>query len=203
VRIYFVGAHSTGKTTLARWTARAFQLPLVTEAVRPVLACREVPLPVIRASVSEAEAFQRELIHKQTKAEGNAGNTFVSDRCVLDYLAYTAEHTMILHQFTATLQMQAARLREPDVVVFFLRPQRDLLAEDGARETPVWDAVIRIDAMLKCLFVLHGVDYISIDTPNMAERVRVVRHVIRGLGETVGGPDGGCPSVSGTTLPTL
>ena len=30
-RIYFVGAHSTGKTTLARWVRDRFDLPMIAE----------------------------------------------------------------------------------------------------------------------------------------------------------------------------
>ena len=37
-RIYFVGAHRTGKTTCAQWAKETYGLPLITELARTVLA---------------------------------------------------------------------------------------------------------------------------------------------------------------------
>ena len=38
VRIYLVGAHATGKTTLARWVRDRYGLPMISEVARGVLA---------------------------------------------------------------------------------------------------------------------------------------------------------------------
>jgi adenylate kinase family enzyme len=38
MRIYFVGAHATGKTTMTRYVSRRYGLPMITEVARAVLA---------------------------------------------------------------------------------------------------------------------------------------------------------------------
>ena len=43
IRVYLVGAHSTGKTTLARWVRDNFGLPMISEVARGVLAEMELP----------------------------------------------------------------------------------------------------------------------------------------------------------------
>ena len=40
-RIYLVGAHSTGKTTLARWIRDRYRLPMISEVARGVLAAAD------------------------------------------------------------------------------------------------------------------------------------------------------------------
>lgn len=49
IRIYFVGAHSTGKTTLARWVRDQYGLPMISEVARGVLAEMEEQLDRLRS----------------------------------------------------------------------------------------------------------------------------------------------------------
>jgi predicted ATPase len=181
LRIYIAGAHSTGKTTLARWIARAYGLPLVTEVARSVLAELEVPLPTLRIDLDRVRAFQAEVFRRQAEAERVAGSRFVSDR-TFDNLAYAAHHTIGLRDISSNLEDYARRLRARGSLVFFVRPHRDLLAEDGVRASVEWDEVQKIDGMVKLLLELYDVDYITIDTLNMAERARTVRGVLNAFG---------------------
>ena len=182
-RIFIAGSHSTGKTTLARWTAKAYGLPLVTEVARAVLAAQEIPLSTLRVDLDRVRTFQREVFRRQAIAEDEAGTSFVSDRA-FDNLAYSAHHTIALKEIWVgeRATTYAERLRQKGVYVFFVRPHRALLAEDGTRESPVWDEIIRIDGMVKLLLELHDIDYVTIDTPNMPERARTVRAVLRAAG---------------------
>jgi len=176
MKVFVTGSHSTGKTTLARWISNRFDMPLVSEAVRPVLASREVDINVLRADLNQTEGFQHELIERQVKAEKRKEDA-VYDRCTFDYIAYTAEHTCVSYGLKTEMADAAARLK--GAVVFLLRPQPELMADDGVREKVVWESVIRIDAMIKLLFEMYDVNYIPISTANMAERARTVATVLQ------------------------
>lgn len=177
LRVYIAGAHSTGKTTLARWASRQYGLPLITEVARAVLAESELPLNVLRVDIERTAEFQAEVFRRQAEAEQAAGERFVSDR-TFDNLAYAAHHSLALRQIAKSLDNYAERLREAGSVVFFVRPHRELLHEDGVRAGVSWDEVVRIDGMIKLLLELQDVDYITIDTVNMSERARTIRAVL-------------------------
>lgn len=181
LRIYIAGAHSTGKTTLARWIARTYKLPLVTEVARSVLAELEIPLESLRVDLDRTATFQKEVFRRQNEQERLAGNRFVSDR-TFDNLAYACHHTIALSEIAKDLGDYSERLHSPGSLVFFVRPHHDLLKEDGVRASVTWEEIVRIDGMVKLLLELHDVDYIAIDTLNMAERARTVRGVLSAVG---------------------
>ncbi|MBI3726125.1 ATP-binding protein [bacterium] len=181
LRIYIAGAHSTGKTTLARWIARSYGIPLVTEVARAVLAELELPLETLRVDLERTKAFQKEVFRRQAEMERLAGPRFVSDR-TFDNLAYACHHTLGLSEIAEGVADYARRLRERGSLVFFVRPHRDLLKEDGVRASVSWEEILRIDGMVKLLLELHDIDYITIDTLNMAERARAVRGVLAATG---------------------
>jgi nicotinamide riboside kinase len=181
LRIYIAGAHSTGKTTLARWIARTYKLPLVTEVARAVLAELEIPLETLRVDLERTKTFQKEVFRRQAEMERLAGARFVSDR-TFDNLAYACHHTLALSEIARDLREYSTRLTSAGSLVFFVRPHRDLIAEDGVRASVSWEEIVRIDGMVKLLLELHDVDYITIDTLNMAERARTVRGVLAAVG---------------------
>jgi hypothetical protein len=63
-------------------------------------------------------------------------------------------------------------------VVFFIRPNRQLLREDGTREMPYWESVVRIDGMVKFMLEQFRVPYLPIESVSMQERIRVVDFVL-------------------------
>ena len=62
--------------------------------------------------------------------------------------------------------------------MFFLRPHRALLAEDGVRSGLEWEDVLRIDGMVKLLLEMFGIPYIPVESLAMQERVRLVERVL-------------------------
>jgi len=175
--IYFVGAHSTGKTTLARWVSETYNIPMLTEVARLVLAQKEADLEKLRTDMSAIGRYQQEVFHRQLTAEASMEAPFVADRAFCS-LAYTARHTDRL----ATLLRQPQtleylnKLREHLVV--FVRPHKELLAEDGVRETPKWDEVLRIDGMIQLLLAQFEIPHIILDALSMADRTRTLSCVI-------------------------
>lgn len=88
-RIALSGAHSTGKSCLARWLADALQLPLVTESARTVFERRGIESADYRGMhVDDILDLQCEILDEHRAAAGRH-KCFVSDRCEADVLAYT------------------------------------------------------------------------------------------------------------------
>src|SRR6478672_5721139 len=94
MRVYFVGSHATGNTTMTRYVSRRYGLPMITEVARAVLAELETSLDALRTDVDLVAEYQRRVFERQVQVEKMQGSGFVSDRA-FDNLAYAAEHTLI------------------------------------------------------------------------------------------------------------
>jgi hypothetical protein len=177
MRIYFVGSHATGKTTLCRYVSRRYGLPMITEVARGILAEMETSLDALRTDVELVASYQRRVFERQIATERGHADGFVSDRA-FDNLAYAAEHTTIV----ADLLGEPAFAEYMDWVarglVFFLRPHPSLLREDGVRAGVSWDSVLRIDGMVKLMLEQHRIRYLPVESVSMQERVRILEFVI-------------------------
>jgi cytidylate kinase len=180
MRVYFIGAHSTGKTTMARYVSKQTGLPLLPEVARMVLAERELSMETLRSDLDVVDSFQEEIFRRQVQVERDAHINFVSDRS-FDNLAYAAQHARVLHKIvksrTFTTYMEG--LRTTDVVLFYIRPVRATLRNDGIREQIDWDELIRIDGAIKFMLEMWGLPYYMINTASMQERARLVDMVLR------------------------
>ena len=178
MRVYFVGSHSTGKTTMARYVSRKHNLPMITEVARAVLAELELDFAALRTDIDKVGQYQDEVFKRQVQAE-KGRDKFVSDRA-FDNLAYAAEHSQILPQILGgneqSFKEYAAWVSHG--IVFFLRPHKALLTEDGVRESANWDAVVRIDGMVKFMLEQFSVPYLPIETSSMQERAKIVDYVL-------------------------
>ena len=181
MRIYFVGAHATGKTTMTRYVSRKWGLPMITEVARAVLAELESKLESLRTDMDLVAEYQRRVFQRQVQVERMQQRGFVSDRA-FDNLAYAAEHTTILGDLMGDDTFRDYMKWVAEGVVFFVRPQRDLLKEDGVRASVTWDSVIRIDGMIKLFLEQFRVPYLPIDTASMQERVRTIEFVLDRMG---------------------
>jgi len=176
MRVYFVGAHSTGKTTLARWVRDAYGMPMISEVARGVLAEMEEQLDSLRSRLDVVDRYQAEVFARQLAAEAAHTGSFVSDRAFCN-LAYAAQHATILSQLAADRRLATYMDSVKEGLVFFLRPHRELLSEDGVRAGVQWEEVIRIDGMVKLMLELFGIPYIPVDCLAMQERVRLLERV--------------------------
>lgn len=180
MKVYFIGAHSTGKTTLSRYVARKYGIPLLPEVARLVLAERELSMDSLRMDLDVVDSFQKEIFVRQMATEKEV-RAFVSDRC-FDNLAYAAQHSTILKDILEmdSLSDYVERMRSPSVFIFFVRPSRATMREDGVREQVDWEEVLRIDAMIKFMLEMWGLRYFLVATPGMQERARLVDAVLSG-----------------------
>lgn len=181
VRIYFVGSHATGKTTLCRYVSRRYGLPMISEVARAVLAEMETGLDALRTDMDLVAEYQERVFARQVAVEKLHAGRFVSDRA-FDNLAYVAEHTT-----NAAAMMNDERFHDymkwvREGVVFFLRPHQSLLKEDGVRAGVSWDSVVRIDGMVKLMLEQHRISYLPIESVSMQERVRAVEFVLSRCG---------------------
>jgi len=187
-RIYFVGAHATGKTTMTRWVSQTYGLPMITEVARAVLAEMETRLQDLRTDLDLVNRYQRLVFDRQIEVERQHRGGFVSDRA-FDNLAYAAEHATILADLMATDRLRSYMQWVGSGVVFYLRPHPCMLSHDGVRasEDVEWTSVVRIDGMMKLMLEQHRIRYLPIDTPNMQERVRAVEFVLGSAAEAAAG----------------
>lgn len=176
-RVYLVGAHATGKTTLARWIRDRYGLPMISEVARRVLAEMEVPIEALRANLHLVNEFQARVFEGQIEAEAAHEGPFVSDRAFCN-TAYAAHHSIILPEIAGDPRLARYMDSVREGVVFFLRPHKELLANDGVREIPSWDDVLRVDGMVKLLLELFSIPYIQVDCLSMQERVRLTDRVL-------------------------
>jgi hypothetical protein len=177
MRIYFVGAHATGKTTMTRFVSRKWGLPMITEVARAVLAELEAKLDNLRTDMDLVAEYQRRVFERQVQVERLQPGGFVSDRA-FDNLAYAAEHTTILGDLINDDTFRDYMRWVADGVVFFVRPQKDLLHEDGVRAAVTWDSVVRIDGMIKLMLEQYRIPYLPLDMASMQERVRAVEFTL-------------------------
>lgn len=178
MKVYFIGAHSTGKTTCARYVSEKYSLPMITEVARAVLSEKELQLDSLRYDMDMVDEYQRQVFHRQLQEEYKLKH-FVSDRS-FDGLAYAAQHSRILPELLTTdgLEPYIASLREPDVFIFFVRPSKATLKADGVRESLNWDGVVAIDAMVKFMLSMWNLPYFQINMDNMQERVQLIDSVL-------------------------
>jgi predicted ATPase len=176
-RIYLVGAHATGKTTLARWIRDRYGIPMISEVARGVLAEMEARLERLRTDLDLVNRYQAEVYLRQIEAEESQGGSFVSDRAFCN-LAYAAHHATILAEVAADPRLARYMESVRRGVVFFLRPHSSLLEDDGVRAGVEWEEVVRIDGMVKLMLEMFAVPYVPVASLSMQERVRLVERVL-------------------------
>lgn len=178
MRIYFVGAHATGKTTLARYVRDRYGLKLISEVARSVLAEMEVSLDRLRSNVDLVNKYQLAVFRRQIEAERDLGDAFVSDRAFCN-LAYTANHGTVMAELFRDPALDEYMRWVAGGLVFFVRPHPDLVQSDGVRAALRWEDVVLIDGMVKLLLEMYAIPYITVSTLAMQERVRLVDEVVR------------------------
>ena len=176
-RVYLVGAHATGKTTLARWVRDHYGIPMIAEVARGVLAEMEAKLDTLRTDIELVNRYQHEVFRRQVESEKAVGGPFVSDRAFCN-LAYAAHHSTILADIFRDRRLADYMAWVREGVVFFLRPHRELVVADGVRAGLEWEEVVRIDGMVKLLLEVFDVPYIPVESLSMQERVRLVERVL-------------------------
>lgn len=178
MKVYICGAHSSGKSTIARYISEKYKIPMITEVARQILSEKELNIDSLRSNLGVTDNYQREIFYRQIEAESSQKGSFVSDRS-FDCLAYTAQHSRILNELITSNEMinYLYELKN-DSYIFFVRPSKATMKEDGVRESLTWDGIIQIDSMCKFMLEMWNLKYYQINTDNMQERIRLIEAVL-------------------------
>lgn len=181
MKIYIIGSHSLGKSTLARYISKKYDLPMICEVARQILSEQELQLDSLRANLDVVDDYQTKIFYRQIEQENKYQN-FVSDRG-FDCLAYAAQYSRILPKLlnSPELQEYLTVLKDKNSFIFFVRPSKSTLHQDGVREILNWDNIISIDAMIKLLLEMFELKYFNINTDNIQERIRLIETVFAKL----------------------
>jgi hypothetical protein len=156
---------------------------MITEIARAVLAELETSFDALRTDMDLVAEYQKRVFERQREVErmqasSPSGGGFVSDRA-FDNLAYAAEHTLSVGEMMADDNFKQYMEWVAQGIVFFVRPHRDLLKEDGTRAGVTWESVLRIDGMVKFMLEQSRIPYLPIESSSMQERARAVDFVLR------------------------
>ncbi len=176
MKVYFIGAHSTGKTTCARYVSERYNLPMITEVARMILSEKELQLDSLRYNMDLVDDYQRQIFYRQLEEESKLEN-FVSDRS-FDCLAYAAQHSRILPELIHSPKLQEYISSLQGQFIFFVRPSKATLRADGVRESLNWDGVVEIDAMIKFMLRMWNLPHYQINMDNMQERVQLIDSIL-------------------------
>jgi nicotinamide riboside kinase len=179
MKIYLIGSASSGKSTLARYISEKYNLPRINEIARTVLAEREANLDQLRTNLDFVDSFQEEIFYRQLAKEAEQTSSFVSDRS-FDCLIYSAQFARNFSQLLNTQEFKdyIKVLQQPNSILFFVRPSKETLKQDGTRETLIWENLVAFDAMVKMMLEMFNLNYFQINTTNMQERIRLIDSVI-------------------------
>lgn len=177
MRIYLVGAHSTGKTTLARHLSKATGLPLLNEVIRQVMAEKEVTFDVMRSSLDIVNACQLEVFERQMAAEKHIKN-FISDRA-FDNLAYASRQATVLQQLLKDPRLEAYVKKMQKSIVFFVRPHKVMMKNAVGREPVDWDEIQKIDGIIDFILAWKEIPAVGINDLTLKSRLRSAMAVIQ------------------------
>ena len=183
-RVLLCGSHSVGKSTLRNYISERWGLPKLHEVARTELTEREDNLRRLagdlRASTDYQEAIWRRQIAAEREMLAKYPGGYVADRA-FDNIAYCllratpgTTHRLVSEPESQEYLVEIRR----SATVFFVRPHKSLLAEDGVRFGVDWDSVVRIDGAVLALLEVFGIPYVPISCQEPADRARVVEGVL-------------------------
>jgi predicted ATPase len=179
MRIYFSGAHSSGKSTLTRYVSERYTLPMINEAARVILNEKELHLSTLRSDLNSVNQYQSDVFYRQLEEEAKH-KSFVGDRCLIDCVAYAIQHSSISAKLIKDpkFAQYIEQLKTSQALIFFVRPSKSIMVEDGVRETPQWDGMVAIDAIIKTLYEMNSIRYFQIGVDSIQERIKLIDNVI-------------------------
>lgn len=177
MKIYFIGCHSSGKSTLTRYVAEKYKLPMIPEVARAVLAEKELNVDILRSNMDIVDDYQSEVFYRQISEEQKYED-FVADRSAIDCLAYSSQHARIASKLFADPILDPYIENIHKSILFFVRPSKATLKSDGVREAINWDNIIAIDAQIKLMLQMWNIKHIQISTDSMQERVTLIDTVL-------------------------
>lgn len=181
LRIWFVGAHGTGKSTLLNEMDHPYK---IKEIARSVIKMWKHPNDM---DLFERYQFQRRLLYKQIIEERRVWDKwFVSDRTIFDIIAYTDSllKDEYINTWLGQMLIDAVEFLKEKFVkrnydrydILFYTPIEFPLEKDGIRfEDEEYQK--EIDSLIKELLDTYDIKYFTL-TWSVKERMEKIDHVI-------------------------
>jgi len=153
MKIAICGTHSVGKSTLATILSEKTGLPLITEVVRGIAATHGFKNTdqVVTAAKDQQIKFQQDLLEAQLMQENAHPQGFISDRSMIDFLAYNFLYELpsitIAPMYTKALLLA----NNYDLLIRCPIPIDTVPTPDGFRLTDIKSQQIVDDAILALL----------------------------------------------------
>ena len=189
MKLYFSGSFSVGKSTVKDQVSKDYNLLKLPEIFRTLIAERNnISLKDVRSNIELAEELQKEVLIRQfceerslssrAAQEGKKGIAACRGIDSIAFMIHLCRPSFIEYaQQQSWFKDYIDWLKTNDSYHFLLHPSRDLLVDDGFRDTN-WDFSLEVNSTIKTLFRLYGIKYTSIRDTNMSERLSIVERVI-------------------------
>lgn len=105
---------------------------------------------------------------------------FVSDRSLLDAIAYSIEHSTIGSTliYSDLFKGYIKNFINKNNVIFKVNPQKSIMVQDGVREELSYEHMVKIDSYITFMLQANEIPYIQINTPNLQERIKLIDSIL-------------------------
>ena len=170
MKIAIVGAHGVGKTTLSKLIAKEFNLPIIPDVV---VEAQQKGFTINENTPLETQFW---LFARQLELEKNMGDSWVADKCLIDYSVYA---DVLLPDDRAKTLLAEMISRNADYDYIFYLPIEFPIKADGIRST---DPVFQKNIADRYLTVLNNWgNKFHIVSGSVAERLTGVLRKIKGI----------------------
>lgn len=171
MKIGFVGSHGTGKTTLATLLAQDLKLPIITGVMTKIWKEYKIE-DFDRLSLKDRANFQIIALSKQILLQEDNASGFVTDRSVLDMLAYTLYLDCLEPSILDIYKKQVELICKDYDFIFYLPiafefENRNLRASEESQ--------IKVDKIIQSILPTKAIKVLG---DSLAERLAEVKYTV-------------------------
>jgi dephospho-CoA kinase len=177
--VRMLGAYGEGKSTLAKRISDVYNLKLLPEFARVILQEYEPAISSfeqLRLNPDLVNEYQLKVFTKQLEEETKAGDEFVSPRAI-DNVIFLARHGSNLDELIKTDMFKKYVDMMNESINFYLLPHKDLIKDDGVRDTNYIQA-IELSGMVRYILESNGIKYMPIETKSPKDREIIVYGIL-------------------------
>ncbi|XP_031565696.1 uncharacterized protein LOC116300872 [Actinia tenebrosa] len=184
IRIFLCGAHSVGKTTLAKEIVKETNVYMMTEIARKIIRDKGMKREDFEPKSHPEKFFelQRLIIEAQAKKErenDEVGLNYVSDRGI-DPVVYAS---LYIGKEAADRLLRLSETKEiirryQSSLVFVIKPFPECIVEDGVRLRPNINEMNDFTTTMENLLYQLSIPYTIINVLDLKERVKIVQSEI-------------------------
>ncbi|RIB02854.1 cytochrome P450 [Gigaspora rosea] len=183
-KIVLVGAHSVGKTTLARFIKSHIDGILVTETARTLIKELNLNADILRNDPDKSLEFQAAIIKAQCVKEEEIEHEFaILDRSALDAIIYA--QAFCKKRWKELLDMEETNKclehyrQKNKYLIFLIEPQKECLKADGVRMMPIdYEDWISFSESFKNLMNEYNIEFNTINVLDLNQRYSIVMNAL-------------------------